>query len=313
VDQLVGQTLFDLESFYFKIFTNAAGLNQVVDPTILVDISTLNATVIERARIVTSDRSATFVILDEPALRQFYTLEFISPKGVVIQPGTSIGGVPIQERTNLNHRIFRIVFPDLAQASEYVGDWTLQLKPNGKWSPGNVRRALAESKTQFSGNFTPYSGFVPIGFMAAVTTDYRLDVAVSATSYLPGDRVKISAKLSDRGWPSPQGKIHVVVTLADGSQQTVDLRDDGLNGDTIASDATWSGWFDDTAKAGNYKFLFKAVGHNARGELTPREDVRFVTLKPIERTPPDPNDPREPPGSHCIDACLKICEMCKKQ
>lgn len=37
----------------------------------------------------------------------------------------------------------------------------------------SAKRALAESKRQFSGNFTPYSGFVPIGFMAVVTTDYR--------------------------------------------------------------------------------------------------------------------------------------------
>jgi hypothetical protein len=311
VDELTGQALFDLESFYFKIFTNAAGLNQVVDPTVLVDISTPTVTVIERARIVTSDRSATFVILDEPALRQFYTLEFVSPKGVVIQSGTTIGSVPIQERTNLNHRIFRIVFPDPAQADEYVGDWILRLKPNGKWSPGNVKRALSDSKTEFSGNFTPYSGFVPIGFMAAVTTDYRLDVAVSASSYLPGDRIKIKAKLTDRGWPSPHGRVNVIVTLADGSQQTVTLRDDGLDGDTAASDAVWSGWFNDTSKVGNYKFRFKAIGRNTRGELTPREDMRFVTLKPIERTP----DPKggDPSGSGCIDVCLKFCEKCKRQ
>ncbi|NGO56120.1 vWA domain-containing protein [Allomesorhizobium camelthorni] len=306
VDQLTGTTLFDLESFYFKIFTNAAGLNQVVDPTVLVDISTLNPTVIERARIVTSDRSATFVILDEPALRKFYTLEFVSPKGDVIQPGTTIGGVPIQERTNLNHRIFRIVFPDPSQASEYAGDWMLQLKPNGRWSPDSVKRALADSHTHFTGNLTPYTGFVPIGFMAAVTTDYWLDVAVSATTYLPGDEVKINARLSDRGWPAPDGKIKVVVTLADGSQQNLDLRDDGLDGDTTAADATWSGWFADTGKAGNYKFLFKAIGRNMRGELVPREDSRFVTLKPIERTP------RDPDGGPCVDACLK-CERCRRQ
>jgi hypothetical protein len=72
------------------------------------------------------------VILDEPALRQFYTLEFVTPKGLIIHAGTNIGSVPVQERTNLNHRIFRIVLPDLSQASEYVGDWILQLKPNGK-------------------------------------------------------------------------------------------------------------------------------------------------------------------------------------
>lgn len=306
VDQLTGQSLFDLESFYFKIFANAAGLNMVVDPTILADVSTLNPTEIERARIVTSDRSATFVVLDEPALRQFYDLRFVSPTGIVIQPGTSIGGVPIQEFTNLNHRVFRIIFPDPSQASEYTGDWILQLKPNGKWNPDAAKRALAESHTQFSGSLTPFQGFVPIGFMAAVTTDYRLDVAVTATSYLPGDRIKINAKLSDRGWPSPLGKIKVIVTLADGSYKTVVLRDDGLNGDSVASDATWSGWFDDTAKAGNYKFHFKAVGHNSRGELTPREDLRFVTLKPIERTP-DPN------GDTCNDMCLKLCERCKKQ
>jgi von Willebrand factor type A domain len=306
VDQLVGQTLFDLESFYFKIFTNAAGLNMVVDPTVLVDVSTATPMDIERARIVTSDRSATFVILDEPALRQFYELQFVSPTGVVIQPGTSIGGVPMQELTNLNHRVFRIIFPDPSRASEYTGDWILQLKPNGKWSPDAVKRALVESHTQFSGNLTPFQGFVPIGFMAAVSTDYRLDIAVTATTYLPGDRIKISAKLSDRGWPSPLGKVKVIVTRADGSHKTVVLRDDGLNGDSAASDAIWSGWFDDTAKTGNYKFHFMAVGHNSRGELVPREDLRFVTLKPIERTP-DPN------GGTCTDMCLKLCERCKKQ
>ena len=313
VDQLTGQTLFDLESFYFKIFTNAAGLSMVVDPTILVDISIPNPTVIERATIVTSDRSATFVVLDDPALRTFYTLEFVSPKGDVMVPGASVGGVPIQELANLNHRVFRIIFPDPAQADEYTGDWVLQLKPNGGWSRDKVKSALAESSTQYSGNLTPYSGFVPIGFMAAVTTDYRLDVGVTASTYLPGDKVKITGKLSDRGWPSTSGKIDVLVTLADSSQQTVALRDDGAGGDTTAADATWTGFFDDTAKAGNYKFHFKAIGKNTRGELAPREDVRFVTLKPLERTPQDPRDPRDQKDCDIRDVCLKFCEMCKKQ
>ncbi|HZR02643.1 MAG TPA: choice-of-anchor X domain-containing protein [Burkholderiales bacterium] len=306
VDQLVGATLFDLESFYFKIFTNAAGLSMVVDPTVLVNVSTPTPTEIERARIVTSDRSATFVVLDEPVLRQFYELQFVSPTGVVIQPGATIGGVPIQELRNLNHRVFRIIFPDPSRATEYTGDWVLQLKPNGRWNPDAVKRALLESHTQFSGNLTPYQGFVPIGFMAAVTSDYRLDVAVNGSTYLPGDRVKISAKLSDRGWPSPLGKVEVIVTLADGTRKTIVLHDDGLNGDSAANDATWTGWFDDTAKSGNYKFHFLAVGRNSRGELAPREDVRFVTLKPIEQTP-------NPEGEGCLDACIKLCERCRKQ
>ena len=48
-----------------------------------------------------------------------------------------------------------------------------------------------------------------------------------------------------------------VVTLADGNQQNLDLRDDGLDGDTTAADATWSGWFADTPRAGNKKKAFE--------------------------------------------------------
>ena len=56
------------------------------------------------------------------------------------------------------------------------------------------------------------------------------------------------------------------------ARNRLDLRDDGLGGDTTAGDATWSGWFADTSNAGNYKFHFQATGHNMRGELVPRED-----------------------------------------
>jgi hypothetical protein len=41
-----------------------------------------------------------------------------------------------------------------------------------------------------------------------------------------------------------------------------------------------------TGKPGVYKFYFQAVGHNARGELAPREATRYLTLKRPEPTPP---------------------------
>ena len=284
-NSLSGVTLFDLEIFYFKIFANATGMDLVVDPTQVVNLTTPDTIMVDRATIITSDRSATFLVLDDPVLRQFYDLEFVSPTGQVIVPGVTIGGIPIQEMSRLTYRIYRIVFPDISQAATYVGDWLLRLRPNGKWSEKAVRQALAESSIQYSTWLSPYLGLVPVGFAAAVASDYRLQVQVLPSSYLPGAQVTLTASLTDRGWPAAQGNVDVTVTAPNGATYPMTLFDDGTHGDLVAGDATWSNRFHQTAVPKVYKFLFHSVGQNERGELAPREATRYVTLMQPEPEP----------------------------
>ena len=286
-DSLTGESLYDLETFYFKIFSNATGMDLVVDPTHVVNLLNPNPIIIDSARIISSDRSANFLVLDDPVLRAFYNLEFISPTGQVIVPGVTIGGIPIQQASRRTYKIYRIVFPDIAQAGAYVGDWLLRLTPNGKWSREAVKQALAESDIKHSSYINPHQGLVPIGFAAAVSSNYNLAVAVSANNYLPGAEVKLEGSLSDRGWPAVQGQVNVKVTAPNGTSSMMTLHDDGTHGDVTANDGTWANRFVQTSAAGVYKFLFQSVGHNARGELAPREATRYVTLKQPESTPVD--------------------------
>ena len=286
-DSLSGVTLFDLENFYFKIFVNATEMDLVVDPTHVVNLLTPATINVDSARIITSDRSATFLVLDDPVLRPFYDLEFVSPTGQIIVPGVTIGGIPIQEMSRRTYRIYRIIFPDVSQAGTYVGDWLLRLRPNGKWSRDAVKQALVESEINYSSWVSPFAGQVPIGFSAAVASDYHLEVQVTPTNFLPGADVKLTATLTDRGWPAPQGQIDVTATAPDGTNYPMTLFDDGTHGDVTAGDATWTNRFTNTALPKVYKFFFHSIGKNERGELAPREATRYLTLMQPEPNPPD--------------------------
>lgn len=284
-DSLTGESLFELESFYFKIFSNATGMDLVVDPTHVVDLRSPDPIIVDTARIISSDRNANFLVIDDPALRSFYDLELLSPTGAVIVPGVTIGGIPIQESRRGTYRIYRIVFPDVSQAGSYVGDWVLRLTPNGKWNPRSVKQALGESRFTHSSFIDPNRGLIPIGFAAAVSSNYRLAVSTRPDRFLPGVSVRLEARLSDRHWPMPEGQVNVRVTGPDHATHTVVLFDDGTHGDTVAGDAVWTNSVTDTGKAGVYEFLFRSTGSNGRGELAPREASRFVTLAEVEPTP----------------------------
>ena len=276
-DDLSGVTLFDLETFYFKIFANATGLELVVDPTHPVSLAGNAPVLVDTAHITTSDRTALFLVLERPELSGFYDLEFEDPNGNIIVPGSTVGGVPVQIMRRETYTFYRLVFPDPSQAATYVGDWVLRLRPK---NPNIPKLQTGASDAKASGQIDPGRGYVPIGFAAAVGSNYRLHPAVLPSHYLPGAAVTMTAQLTDRGWPSLDGRVHVDVTTPSGFLYPGRrLYDDGTHGDEEAGDGTWTGRFLSTAESGSYKFYFKAVGRNHRGELMPREDMRYLTLK----------------------------------
>lgn len=283
---LTATTLFDLETFYFKIFANATDMDLVLDPTYAVNITGPDPIIIAKAGIISSDQSATFLVLDDPVLRQFYDLEFVSPQNTVIVPFTTIGGIPVQVANRHTYRLYRIIFPDISLAHTYIGDWIVRLKPNGKWRRELVKQLMGESNINYQSWLSPYTGLVPVGFVAAVNSDYKLKVALAPTSYLPGADVLLTANLTDRGWPAPQGTINVEVSSEGGATHNVTLYDDGTHGDQTAGDATFSNHFTQTATPNVYRFLFRSVGYNERGEVGQREATRYVTLMQPEKPPP---------------------------
>ncbi|MCR8921462.1 choice-of-anchor D domain-containing protein [Dasania sp. GY-MA-18] len=286
-DDLSGTSIFDLEAFYFKIFANATGMELVVDPTVPVNLNNTAPIVVQQAAITSSDKSATFLVLDVPALRPYYALELISPTGQIITPGVSIGGVAVHELTRDTYRLVRVVFPSLAQASDYVGVWQLRLTAKGlpKKVPGTTSHGYSQGTSD--GVYNPGAGIVPIGFAAAVSSDYRMAVSAVASSSQPGATLNLSASFSDRAWPAPNAQARVTITSPSGTVYgPLNLYDDGTHTDSEAGDATFTTSFTQTAEAGSYKIFYKGQGYNERGELAPREATRYVSLlppKPPER------------------------------
>ncbi len=279
-DNLAGTSLFDLENFYFKIYSNANGMNLAIDPTKVVQINSTAPIEVSRAHVVSSDRSAAFLVLDDPQLRPFYDLELVDPTGQIMKLGSAISGIPIQYSERLNYKIYKIIFPDISNSVSYVGDWILRLTPNGTWNRDSVREISNKYlDSLYPGNINPLIGQAPIGFMAAVKSDYNMSVSAIPSQFQPGADVLLTVTLTDRGWPSKNGKVFVDITKPDHTIiPSIILQDDGLNGDAVAGDGVYTGHFLQTSEEGSYKFFFHAIGQNERGELVPREDTRQVGL-----------------------------------
>lgn len=298
---LSGTQRYDLNTFYFKIFVDSADWQLVVDPTYAVSLATPNAQVVSTAQVCSSDLSAIFLIMDEPSLRPYYDLSLMDPHGNVMAVGANVGGVPVQITERDNYRILKVVFPDLSLASTYVGEWKLMLVPNGKWQPRKPGSAthVANQPGGSDPIFNGYNGLAPIGFGAAVGSNYRLEASATASPYEPGATITLTASLSDRRWPSVTGTVTVDATKPDGTPVNgITLYDDGTHGDVAAGDGTWTTKFGQTSQAGSYKFFFNAIGHNDRGELAPRQATRYVSLTPPPRNPP--GTPGGPDGKECL-------------
>lgn len=294
---LTGTQRYDLNTFYFKIFVDSADWQLVVDPTYAVSLATPNAQVVSTAQVCSSDLSAIFLIMDEPALRPYYDLSLMDPNGNVMTVGANVGGVPVQITEHDNYRILKVVFPDLSLSSSYVGQWKLMLVPNGKWQPRKPGPITHVADHQPGGSdpiFNGYNGLAPVGFGAAVGSNYRLEASATASPYEPGATITLTASLSDRRWPSVTGTVTVDATKPDGTPVNgITLYDDGTHGDVAASDGTWTTKFGQTSQAGSYKFFFNAIGHNDRGELAPRQATRYVSLTVPPRDPPPTGDGRD--------------------
>jgi hypothetical protein len=274
---LSGTSHFALEEFYFKIYANASGADLIIDPTEAVDISTLQTVIVNKAKVVSSDRYAVFMVLDDPVLSGLYNLEFVAPDGNVITPSSSIGSIPVQVMKQSGYSLYKIIFPDVSQSATYTGDWILRLIPNGKWNSEYGKKA--GSRYEVNGEWIqPYRGLVPIGFGAAVKSDYNMDVEINFPSNEPGTNFFLSAKLTDRGWPSIGGSVYVEIARPDSRVDITQLFDDGTHNDSWAGDGIYTNNYSYTGLEGTYKLFFNGIGKNYRGELVPRQATRYIEL-----------------------------------
>jgi len=305
-DDLSGPSLFDLETFYFKIFANATDSQIALDPTVPVTVAGSSPIMVERARITSSDHRATFLVLNLPAEEKSYTLQLLDPNGNIIGPGSSVGGVAVKVVHRDTFTIYNVVFPGTLPPAAYAGDWVLRLLPKGAPVIGSVTTPHL-SNVSFGAPrpmpqiFSP-AAVVQVGFAALVGSDYRLGVDLLSPSYLPGSLVSIVASLSDSGVPQLKGRVTAMITAPDHTSSTILLYDDGSHGDTVAGDGKYTGQFASLSRCGTYRVFVRAIGHNLRGELILREETRYISLV-SPACQPNP----------CLRACAQCCPKCLGQ
>lgn len=283
-DELSGLSIFDLEAFYFKIFSNATEMDLVTDPTYLVHIVDNEPVIVGRIPIISSDRSVTFLVLQNPDLQNFYDLELIDPNGHVIHPGSSIGGISVKILKRYNYTLYRAVFPLVEQTTLFVGEWILRLTP--KFDKPN-KKFLSSRMAYLKKYVKPSSLYIPIGLLASVKSNYRLKVNLLSSNFIPGTQLRLEAALFDCGWPVNNGNVDVDITTPNGIKYSgLKMYDDGTHGDIIAGDAIWTTKFPHTDENGTYRVLFRTRGKNRTGEATTREASRYITLShPKEQVP----------------------------
>lgn len=289
---LLNENIFALEEFYFKIFSNANRMDLIVDPTNYEQIAfDSTSRIIQHATVVSSDRYAIFLVLDDPVLRAYYDLELVDPNGHIMVLGSSIGGIPVQISQRLTYKIYKVIFPDISQSASYVGDWLLRLTPNKKWSRKAMSSYMAENKAYSQSSISIANGYIPIGFAASVKSDYNMEVSVTASQYAPGGVLTLLASLKDRGWPSTGASVFVDIANPIGAKTSnILLYDDGTHGDSQANDGLYTNQYSSTALSGSYKCYFHGTGINERGELVPREATRYVSLVDPASANPNPSN-----------------------
>ncbi len=268
-DDLSGSSLFDLETFYFKIFANATDLQIALDPTRPVSLSG-GTVIVDRVRISSSDHRATFLALDLPQTRSGYDLQLVDPNGNVIGPATLVGGVPVHIVHRDTYTIYKVIFPSGLAPAPYVGDWLLRLQPKEAPPPPAIKVASEHPLSTTTAKAT-LSDSVQIGFAAAVGSDYRLGIQLLSSTYLPGSAVSVVVALTDAGWPARDGQLTGTVTAPDHTVTPIVF---------VAGKGNWTAQIAATGETGVYRVFVRSVGHNTRGELVIREATRFITLAP---------------------------------
>jgi hypothetical protein len=137
-------------------------------------------------------------------------------------------------------KVYRIEAPE-------AGDWTVTVAgtsaPNGVFYAVNAWFDTSEISLP--------SGGIP----GIVLTD-----ALPNPNAHAGEPLVLSGILRKDGIPLLGAAAQALIGMPDGTTRRLDLHDDGLAGDAVASDGVYSGKFAETSQPGNYEIVLQAFG-----------------------------------------------------
>ena len=237
----------------------------ILDPLYKIPL-TNSMELISSVKIVTCDRDADFLVVSKlfsiPGFESQIVLQ--ASTGQFIRSGSTIGGIGVQIKSGDNFKLYRIKFPDRSMAETYKKNWSLYLINMSNESIIQIDEYL--STYNMSRN-------LPIQFMVAVGSDYRLNAHITPNKILVGEPLHISAEITEAWWPNPNAIVTVTITKPDGSRLILPLYDDGLHEDSIENDTTFGLDFTGTGQKGYYEFLVRSNGKTELNESVVREQL----------------------------------------
>jgi hypothetical protein len=261
-----------LGNFFFKIYKNAVGESSATDPTYYVDLTDTTSRVIGSTWLTSADRKATFIVFDPPAYRKFYKLEVLSPTGEKLSASPLSSGLKVIQIADLNYTIYEVDLTGATSSSSYVGKWDLKIYPMNA-TPGVVAGSK-ENRLDLTN--------VPIGFTVSALSNLTMVTNVIVANYVPGNELLIAAEFLESGIPIKNVvSIEAIVQMPSGSTITLTP--------TLDSFGKFVSRYPHTFESGTYKITINAKVKNSKGEVSTREDTKYIALR-NQKIPSHPKD-----------------------
>lgn len=290
--------LVELQTLYFKIFANAAGLPLAVDPVVELPLPEKGPVEVGRMTLTAADREATFFHALEAPGRRALRLELVGPDGGVVAGGTDVGGATARAVTRDNYRILRLRHPGAAGAAAYEGEWVLRLVPEQVATDG-VEAAPPQELAAVAAAQT-----VRVGYGLAVASQLELDLQLaSLEDFDPAAPLRLVAELRDRGRPII-GAVRAMVVDPRGHRRSVALNDRGQSGDQVAGDGIYGALYAAPGVPGSYRVAVDASAA-VGDQVATRYAERAITLSRVVPAADGGGDQRaERPDGSCVPCAL---------
>lgn len=282
-DNLGGSSIYDLEKFYFHIFRQAANYGLVFQPA-QGEVGSANLLAAGPQEIATrfidsSTNAATFLVLEDPAFRDLYSIDLVAPDGSTVKAGDELAGSMVTRAQDGTYTIWRAANATGVTTPEFHGLWKLQVTAYPEKAHSELENAVAASNFDYAAaGIDAFSDGMPIGFFAAIRSDMVLRPKVTADEFVQLTELILTASLTERKQPVLGASVSASIDVPEMGGTIIDLFDDGSHGDAIPADGVYSNRFSATRPSGAYEITFTSVANTTDGTPAFREETRFITL-----------------------------------
>lgn len=174
----------NLEKYYTEIFADLFELQGAADPTEQISRGTIKN---HTALVTEFDQRVTFTLSWMTPVADLLGFELLAPNGERVAPGSNIA----QYYAGPKHKMYAIDIDRLP--SEYIGEWTLEVN-YGVPMEAELARTHMTHSTMYGGPKVETYNFDVI-----TRSGLELEVKFDKNHYQTGDRVVISAHLTENG------------------------------------------------------------------------------------------------------------------